>query len=126
MAEVTLTETFINLASDPAQYVKVRRLTGSQGGRTRSATGEVRQYAGGRRRAVRQEGSPTAIPATFRVSSLDAVDLLASWAGQPVWVRDPRGRREACVYFDVEESDTAPGLTDVTLSLVGVTVDETV
>lgn len=119
MATVTFTALYINLASDPSWFVVARRQNGSQGGRTSSVVGEVRSYGNGRMRAVLQAGKPRSIPVTFRATS-DQIDTLVAWAGQDVWIRDARGRRERCVYFEVGEADVAPDRTEVTLALTGV------
>lgn len=126
MAVVTLTRTWINLAADPSQFVTVDRLAGSQGGRTRTVTGEVRTYANGRLRVVTQAGRPGTIPVTFRTRDQADIDQVWAMAGQPVLVRDPRGRAEYGVYFDVPETDVARGLIEVALTLSRVTFSEEV
>lgn len=87
--------------------------------------GEVRQYAGGRQRAVLAVGESTTWQPTLVGVTLATKDLLRTWVGVPVQVRDWRGQRYVCVFFRVPvDEEREPNLYDVTLTLRLVTVDE--
>lgn len=115
------TYTRINLADDLAQEIEVRRI---QGGRQSGVSGEVRQYASGRLRAVVRATNSATIPLTFRTRDPSQVDTLRSWCGRTVLFRDPRGRHEWCVFFEVNETDSAPNWTEVSLTLTRVSSTE--
>ena len=94
-------------------------------GRTHDQAGEVRTYAGGRQRAVTVAGERGQF--TFRLAdvSLTTVELLRSWVGSDVQVRDHRGQRFFGVYFAVTiVEDKDPNLYDVAIVLRTVTVVE--
>lgn len=126
MATVTLTRTWVSLASDLSQSVVVDRHASAAGGRTRSLTGEVRAYASGRLRAVNGSSRPATVPLTFRTNDLTLIETLNDWTGLTVLVRDPRGRREWCVFHAVPENDLDSGWVEVALTLNRVTYAEAV
>lgn len=115
---MTDTYTRLNLADDLGQEVQLRR---TQGGGQTGVSGEVRQYASGRLRAVTRAARPGTFPLTFRTRDRTIITTLQSWCGRTVLLRDPRGRHEWCVFFTVDETDSAPNWTEVTLSLTRVT-----
>jgi hypothetical protein len=89
--------------------------------------GDVRTYAGGRQRAVLQEGVRGAFG--FRLVWVDAdmVATLKEWMGIPIQVRDHRGQIFTGVYFSVTPTEHK-GLVyfDVAISLRFVTVEASV
>ncbi len=74
---------------------------------TKSMSGDVRQYAGGRQRAVASKGVKGSFSFTLEDVSQAQIDTLTSWIGQTVVIRDVRGRRFFGVYFDLGISDRA-------------------
>jgi hypothetical protein len=94
-------------------------------GRSHDQAGDVRTYAGGRQRAVTIAGERGTF--TFRLAdvTLPTVELLRSWVGLDVQVRDHRGQRFFGVFFGVtvvEHKD--PSLYEVAIVLRTVTVVE--
>lgn len=63
--------------------------------------GEVRTYAGGRQRSVAREGIGGQLDRTLRLRTSTIADLLESWVGQTVMVRDARGQWWWGVFFKV-------------------------
>ncbi|MEV4197008.1 hypothetical protein [Micromonospora globbae] len=92
--------------------------------------GEVRTYAGGRQRAISAEGERGTFAFTLRKLPLSAVELLRSWKGLAVQVRDHRGQRWTGVYFTVTPLEPlvppgpGPYWYDVALTLRTVTAVE--
>jgi hypothetical protein len=106
MATLVLTRLWLNLLADGTALAAY-----SQPGRARSTsrTGEVRTYAGGRRRSFTTEGVTTGYTTTLVDLTLAQVQTLESWIGQVVQVRDHRGQRHYGVYYTVavtEQRDT--------------------
>lgn len=108
MAEVALPNAFIHLASDESQWVEAS--TDGEGV-TPYIEGEVRTYAGGRRRMVRTPGAMKTMGFTFDHLDRDDVLQLEAWAGQEVMVRDEVGRKVWGVYFAAPATET-PGAVD--------------
>lgn len=123
MATLTLAKLWVNLLSTGASVSAY-----SQPGRlaTYEKRGDVRVYAGGRLRSITQEGAP----GTFSFVLLDVVraqiDLLQSWAGLPVQVRDNRSRIFNGVYYHVDEAErfAEPTLYEVPITLNVITFVE--
>lgn len=93
--------------------------------RASAKTGEVREYVGGRRRAVSTEGTTARLSVTLLRLTLDQVQTLESWAGQPVLVRDWRGQGLYGTFFAVATSARRPAdQYESTLEFVSVTVAE--
>lgn len=93
--------------------------------------GEVRTYGGGRQRAIGVAGERGTFGVTLRQVSLATVEVLRSWKGLAVQVRDHRGQRWVGVYFAVTPTEplVAPGPTtgywwDVALTVRTVTAPE--
>lgn len=72
-------------------------------GRTQTigVEGEVRTYAGGRRRSVAVEGIHSQWGVTLRLITKPVIDTLESWLGEAVQVRDHRGLILYGVFFQV-------------------------
>lgn len=91
--------------------------------RVSAKRGEVREYVGGRRRAVSTIGSTERLQVTLLKLTLAQVQTLELWKGQPVLVRDWRGQGLYCVFFAVNTSARRPrDMYESTLELVSVTV----
>lgn len=122
MAVLTLTRLWINrldTGEGIAAYSGVDRDYGAE------AAGEVRTYAGGRRRSVAQEGKRQSFSFTARDVSLATAQLLEEWIGYPVQVRDTRGQRFVGVFFGVKRAEARdPEHYDVGITLEGVTITE--
>jgi hypothetical protein len=93
--------------------------------RAHDMNGEVRTYAGGRQRSRTVAGERGQF--TFRLEdvSLTTVDLLRTWSGRDVQVRDHRGQRFFGVFFGVNIIERKePAFYVVELMLRTVTVVE--
>jgi hypothetical protein len=123
MASVTLDRMWVNLASDPSQYLT---LSHAKWTAQDSVQGEVRQYASGRLRTVLHGGSVGTQSFSFLTDDLSVVLLLKAWKGQTVCLRDHRGRREFATFLAVNEDDISSRLTQVSVSFSRVTFDEAV
>lgn len=122
MATLTLTKVFINRL-DTGQAVSAQ--SDISRAREHSIAGSVRTYAGGRQRAVQQVGERGSFDVRLRMVSLSTVDLLRTWQGIPVQVRDARGQRFFGVYFKVPVVELrATGEYDVPLSVQLLTLVE--
>lgn len=122
MATLTLDRIWINLYSTGAGV-------GAQSGpvkpRAHQTSGGVRQYAGGRQRSVSQLGEQTQYEVTVKMLAASTVDLLRTWAGSTVEVRDNRGFRMFGVFYQVQVVEKKrPDLYEVKLVLYGVTASE--
>lgn len=89
-------------------------------------SGEVRTYAGGRRRSVTKAGSQRSVTMGLEViRDRPLLDRLASWQGQVLLLRDPRGRKVYGVYYDVDISENVTAdFAQVTLTLQEITYPE--
>lgn len=116
MAKLRLHQVWINLLSTGAAV----HAYSSDRGRETSIDGEVRKYAGGRLRAISSVGTRGSFVFKLRDVTNDDIERLKSWYGQPVCVRDHRGRRYFGVYFNVAETER----TDTTLWDASITVQE--
>lgn len=89
--------------------------------------GDVRPYAGGRRRSVTMEGESGRFRFSLRDVTLTQLATLRSWKGLAVQVRDARGQRFFGVFFTVDVLERrAPTLYDVSIPLDTITFDESV
>jgi hypothetical protein len=96
MATLTLNKMWVNLVSTGAGVSGQAAI-----GRTEDYTlpGEVRTYAGGRRRSITSVGEVGTYKWQYRLVPRTTVDTLHSWIGLLVQVRDTRGRRLFGAYF---------------------------
>jgi hypothetical protein len=97
-------------------------------GRDRSTSytmaGEVRTYASGRQRAVATAGVQGQVQRTFVNLDRATVELLRSWLGLGVQLRDHRGGKWEGVFFDVSVSEYMhPGMYSATVALNTTTGD---
>lgn len=124
MASVQLDRLFMSLADDPAQQVTCYSSDWSD---VRATTGEVRTYAGGRRRVVTRAGTARTLGFTARLLAPADVLTLDGWRGRVVLVRDSRGRKVYGVYLSVPTTDRRDrGGQDVALTVESVDYDEAV
>lgn len=122
MAHVDLAYTWVTLLST-GQSVKGYTANGRS--HQRSGDGETRRLAGGRFRAVGTLGVRRTQSFAIRDLSLTDVEMLESWIGQTVLVRDKRGRRMFGVYWSVPTTDRKdPSYYDVALDVTEVTYQE--
>lgn len=122
MAVLTLTKVWVNRLDNGAA---VSAQSGIARSRQHSVDGEVSTWAGGRQRASIADGERGQFAVTLRLLPLSTVDLLRTWAGIPVQVRDARGQRFFGTFFAVvvnENRETT--LYDVDLTLLTLTVTE--
>jgi len=121
MAVLALSKLWVN-RMDNGQAVSAQ----SAGrGRNHDQAGEVRTYAGGRQRSVTIAGERGQFSFRLLDVSLATVELLRTWIGADVQVRDHRGQRFFGVFFGVnivEYKD--PSFYDVAIVLRTVTVVE--
>lgn len=120
MVHVNLHTLWLNVVADPSQRQHFPVMSALQV--TTSQPGEVRRYASGRLRSVRQAGRTRAISATLPACDLDQVRWLERYQGETVCVRDDRGRKLFAVYYalPVDEHFYNDG-ADITLTLSEVT-----
>jgi hypothetical protein len=102
MATCTLTKTWTNLVSSGVGVSGAAAV-----GRTEdyTASGDVRTYVGGRRRAIAVIGEVGTFKFQYRYVPRSTVDTLHAWITKLVQVRDARGRRFFGVYFDLAIDD---------------------
>lgn len=118
---LVLTKVFVNL------MVTGQAVSAQSTARTRSLeqAGEVRTYAGGRQRAITQEGLHQQFGLTLLLVTAATVDTLVGWIGQTVQIRDHRGQRFFCVFHQVVPVETKrPTQWHVTIVAREVTVTE--
>lgn len=76
---------------------------------TLDVLGELRVYAGGRTRIVRRAARLRSVPVSFDVvRDRPLVELVRSWAGRLVLLRDPYGRVVYGTYLRVEVAERIP------------------
>lgn len=97
MAALTLDRVWVNRL-DSGEAVSAGSWDRSQ---NYEKPGEVRNYAGGRQRAISTPGERGTFAFTLRKVPLPAVNTLRAWKGLPVQVRDHRGQRWFGVFFSV-------------------------
>lgn len=121
MAAVKLHYTWVTLLST-GQSVKAYTARERTHGRERE--GEVRRLAGGRFRGIGTLGVRRTQQFTLRDVEQADLDLLESWIGQTVLVRDKRGRRMFGVYWEVSYNDRMSKYFDVGINLIEVSYEE--
>lgn len=91
-----------------------------------SIDGEVRTYAGGRRRAVTKAGERSSYSCTLQDVTLTQRDLLRGWFEQNVQVRDHRGQifRGVILAIGVAERTYELDLYEVALTILSTTTPE--
>jgi hypothetical protein len=123
MATLTLTKVFVNRL-DTGQAVAGQ--SGVERSREHGIEGEVRTYAGGRQRAVTRAGEQGKFEFSLRFLPAATVELLRTWVGVPVLVRDWRGQAFYGVFFRVPITEhRSPVDYDVQITLMTTTVDGT-
>lgn len=122
MAQLNLTKVFINLLASGAA---VSAQSAPRRDREHDQVGEVRTFAGGRQRSITRVGERGVFSFVLVDVSLATVELLRTWVGQPVQVRDHRGQRFFGVYFAVSTVESKdPSLYSVPIALRTVTTVE--
>ncbi len=81
MAVVNLETAWVNLASDLSQNLALWSADWSD---ERAVVGEVRTYAGGRRRVVSRVGTRRDLTVTFPAITSAQLETLVGWAGQVI------------------------------------------
>ncbi len=99
MATLLLTRVWVNLCSTGAGVSGLSSPTKEE---SYSQPGEVRTYAGGRRRAIAVAGEVGTYKVQMMMLARTDVETLRGWVGQTVQVRDWRGRRFFGVYYSVD------------------------
>lgn len=108
---------------DTAEAVSAR--SGTDRARSHDMDGEVRTYAGGRQRAFTKAGERGQFGVTLRLVTQPTIDVLRSWQGIPVQVRDHRGQRFVGVYFGVDVGERREvSYYDVRLTIRTLTAPE--
>lgn len=122
MATLNLTAVWLNLLSTGASV----SAQSSSRSMEYVADGEVRAYAGGRRRSVSGEGVTTTFSATLLLLTQTKLDTIVSWLGQAVQFRDYRGVRLVGVFFKVTPVEVAKGTTiwHAAITLTEVTTED--
>lgn len=118
MAVVTLGQVWINLLSTGEAV----HAYSSDRSRTTSMAGDVRQYAGGRQRPVSVDGIKGEFVCKLRDVTDEDIELLKSWYGDPVCVRDFRSRVYFGVYWSLAERERrTANLYDVDIRVQEIT-----
>jgi len=122
MASITLNKTWINLLDTG---VGLSFYTAHDRAQSKSVSGEVRTYAGGRQRSVTAVGTRSQVSILLRQVTQNDIDTLTSWFGKTVVVRDHRGRRWFGVFYTLDIADRRKKtLHDVTITVYSVTYVE--
>ena len=108
MASVTLNELWIHDADDLSDYVRVRV---SELSAPQEQAGEVREYAGGRRRIIRRKTRRREVSVELSNVDREVLPRLDDWAGRLLMLRDPRGRVMWGSFFSFSVEETR-GLRD--------------
>lgn len=118
MATLTLDKFWVNLMSDGSAVA-----AGSDPDRTGqvSVPGEVRTYAGGRRRAVSQEGTEVSYAVVMVDMTKSQVDTLESWVGRSLQMRSNRGHRLVGTFFAVTRTEQRDGNYRAAFTFQGTT-----
>lgn len=112
MASVTLNDLWIHQVADFSSYVQVYMGALSE---ESGSEGEVRRYANGVTRAITTATRSRTVSVELPFLLRTDLQTLQDWAGQPVMIRDPLGRKVFGVFFSVEVSERPIG--DVTTVL---------
>lgn len=125
-AEVALTTVWLNLASDLSDYQTFPSMSSLNV--TTKRPGEARVNANGRTRLIRKPANMQTFSLSLPSCTRAQINWLELNAGKLMLVRDDRGRKVWCVYFEpsVEETSGDIDQGDVTLSLVEITYSEAV
>lgn len=124
VASTVFGKLFVHDAADLDTWVRLRLRAFNE---VSEKEGEVRAYAGGRRRAVSRVGDLRTFKIDIGRATRADVDQLREWTGTTVLVRDPRGRLVWGVYWAVEiEEWRSADVADVTLQVKEVTYSEAV
>lgn len=124
MATLTLVSLFINRVST-GEAVSGRSARGRP--EDYSSPGEVRTYAGGRRRSITAAGEAGTYKFTLLLVPRTTVETLRAWQGELVQVRDNKGRRFFGVYHGVSIVEIISRATwHVSIELSVVTATEAV
>lgn len=119
---VTLATTLMQLGTDLAHPLDLGVTAKVY---TPAVTGSVFQYAGGRYRAVSQQGFGRSLDVTFSLVDLETRTTLESWAGQLVCYRDPQGQKIWGTFFTAKITPKIwPNVADVEIVLTEVTHSE--
>lgn len=106
MASVTLARIYLHTASDLADHEK---FWSDQPAESLHQAGEIRTYAGGRRRIITRAVRTQ----TIGISLLDVSDDQKAWLelhmGDEMVYRDPQSRIFGGAYFDIDPSDYPDG-----------------
>lgn len=122
MATLKLSKMWVNLLASGAA---ISAQSAPKRDRQHDQAGEVRTYAGGRQRSITRVGERSVFAFTLVDVTLSTVDLLRTWVGQPVQVRDHRGQRFVGVFFSVPVDESKdPSLYNVAIALRTVTTVE--
>lgn len=126
MTAVTLGTAWLNVASDPSDWVSLPTMS-SLSVSTMQA-GDVRRLANGRLRSVTRAGQMRSFDLSVESAPRAEIDWLEDHVGQVVCVRDDRGRKVFALYFavDVEETRGNADLGGVSVSLTEVSWSEAV
>jgi hypothetical protein len=90
-----------------------------------SIDGSVRTFASGRRRSIAVAGVRGEVPRTMVALDLTTKDLLVSWLGTQVQMRDHRGQKWFGVFYAIDVAEYMhPGLYSATITLQSVTTVE--
>lgn len=85
----------------------------------------VRTYANGRRRGITSAGVRREIPYTLVIASMSTYELLETWLGQSVMVRDNRGQKWIGIFAGLGIREyMRTDLYAVSFTLQGVTAAE--
>lgn len=99
MVMVHLHTLWLNVAANPSTRQRFPMMSALQV--TTSQTGDVRRYASGRLRSVRQAGKTRAISATLPSCSREQIAWLEKYQGETLCIRDDRGRKLWGVYYSL-------------------------
>jgi hypothetical protein len=129
-ASVTLTRAWLMDPADPTHPI-VAGSTGSVGGGSRSNTktqdGDFRQYVG-RVRMIVRENEVGVYTIALRQLTKDQADLLESWSGRVLLLRDVYGRRIWGGFLSTTRLDYlgGKGLCDVGFTFTEITYSDEV
>lgn len=122
MAMITLRKLWIHLIDTG---VGLSFYTAPERSQSKSISGEVRTYAGGRQRSVSSIGTRSQVTVQLRQVTETDINTLTSWFGQTICMRDYRGRRWFGVFYALDIVDRRKKtLHDVNLTLYTVTYVE--
>lgn len=128
-ASVSLVTVWLNLASEPSISQSFPSMSKLEVNTKRP--GEARLNANGRTRLIRKPAKARTFALSLPICTRAQIDWLELYAGELVLVRDDRGRKVWCTYFDApideaQVNDQGERLGDVTLALVEITHSEVV